>query len=123
MAMTVLKLADTKMDHPDDILPLERRGSHRHLLSGKVTALRDMDGDNTGILRKICSLTLSDMSDTGVGVTSDEPIDLDATITILFPPHGPDAGYNITGQVVRTFQHEGSSTHHLGIQFASRMAA
>jgi hypothetical protein len=123
MAMTVLKLTDPDIQRSPYILPLERRSSDRHPLTGKVTALRNMDGHNTGILRKICSLTLTDMSESGVGVVSDEPMDLDSTITILFPPHGPEAGYNITGQVVRCFENTDNKIHHVGIQFSSRMAA
>lgn len=123
MTTTVLKLTEPIMDHDHDILPLERRGSYRHPAQGRVTALRDMDGHTTGILRKICSLKLCDMSETGVGVISDEPMEMDSTITILFPPHGPDCGYNVTGQVVRSFEQSDGESHRIGIQFGSRMAA
>ena len=82
-----------------------------------------MPGHETAVIRKICSLKLSDISDTGVGVICDEAIEPDTTITILFPPHGPDGGFNATGQVVRCMPRPDGQAHRIGIRFNERSAA
>ncbi len=109
------------VDHSNqDSLTFERRGHPRHVIRGHVTALRNepQDGDEQ---RRICALELLNMSDGGLGALAQEPVALDATITVFFPPHGPERGMDMTGKVVRCTQREHG--YDVGIRLTLRNAA
>jgi hypothetical protein len=107
-------------DRDPDALPFNRRACPRHSMSGHVTALRSMT-DASAVIKKICSLQLLNMSDTGLGALSVEALDLDSRVTVLFPPHGPERGFDAVGRVVRCVRRD--SGHEIGICFEERAAA
>ena len=61
------------------------------------------------------------ISDTGVGVMSQEPVEVDSRIAIFFPPHGPERGFDLFGRVVRCVHREAG--HEVGIALEQRLAA
>ena len=116
MSMT-LKFVDPT---EQNTLACERRTTSRYVLTGRVTAVRHTDADRiTG--KRICSLELMNISDSGLGALCQDPIDLESRITIFFPPHGPERGFDLSGRVVRCNARERG--HELGIRFDSRHAA
>ena len=117
MSQATLKLvepADT------DALTFERRGSSRYVIAGRFTAVRGSDTEGHGA-KRICSLELMNISDGGLGAVSKDPIDIDARITVFFPPHGPERGFDMCGRVVRCSQLDRG--HEVGIRFDERHAA
>jgi hypothetical protein len=100
--------------------PMERRRSERHRISGRVTALLGQT-EPGGLRRRICSLSLVNLSDTGLGAVSQEAFELGSTIAVFFPPHGPERGFDLYGKVVRCV--ENGAGHEIGIQLRKRMAA
>lgn len=113
-----LRLVDP--DANRDSLPFERRLHHRRSIHGRVTAIRTpRPGQEQPAM--ICPLTLCDMSDTGLGAISQEPLEPGSTITVLFPPHGPEKGFDLYGKVVRC--NTRSEGHEIGIQFSRQVAA
>ncbi|MFP4145420.1 MAG: PilZ domain-containing protein [Phycisphaeraceae bacterium] len=98
---------------------MEKRRSVRQVISGKVTALV-----KTSVLRRrqrICSLELLNISDTGLGAISQEAVEPGSRISVFFPPHGFERGYDLIGTVVRC--HRGDTGHELGIELHAKMAA
>jgi len=94
---TGLKLVKIER-HELDPLPLERRIAHRKPATGRVTALLSFkDGEEHR--NRICSLELRDMSDTGVGAVTGEPLPREGNITIFLPPHGPERGFDLYGEI------------------------
>jgi hypothetical protein len=103
-----------------DSYRLEHRAAPRHNVSGHVTAVRQ-ERDATGVRNRICSLQMLNMSDTGVGALSPEPVEVDSRIAIFFPPHGPERGFDLFGRVVRCVHRD--TGHEVGIALEQRMAA
>ncbi len=99
---------------------LERRDSNRHALSGRVTALQTRQWEQ-GAGKRICSLQLSDMSDRGMGVLTQEAMELGSRISIFFPPHGAERGFDMIGRVVRCIPRVNG--HEVGIRLEKRLAA
>lgn len=118
MSNATLKLTDRNAE-PSDVLPFERRRERRRTTRGQVTALRT--ATTRGDTNRICSLRLVDMSDSGLGAVVSEPLDIGSTIAVFFPPHGPERGFDLYGQVVRC--QPCSEGHELGIRFDARAAA
>ena len=104
-------------DKASDILPFERRRAPRRAMSGRVTTLR-ANGDS---VRKFSSLAMQDVSETGLCAMSDEPLEVNTSITLLFQPHGPEGGYDATGQVVRCVATD--EGYEVGIRFAAESVA
>ncbi|XAL99971.1 PilZ domain-containing protein [Phycisphaeraceae bacterium D3-23] len=102
----------TTDDANSDSLFFERRRATRRRASGKVTAVYQAATDSDGPQRLI-TLQLNDLSDTGVGVTAPEPISVGSKITLFFPPHGNEPGFDLSGTVVRC--HSIDDRHRLGI--------
>ena len=98
----------------------ERRQSGRHALAGRVTGVSS-ETQNDGNLSRICSLQLVNISDTGLCVLAQEAVDLDSTVAVFFPPHGPERGFDMYGQVVRCVSRE--TGHEIGIRLETRAAA
>ena len=116
---TGLRLVDPR-EHEFDSIPMEKRSSPRWRLSGRVTALiSEQLADERR--NRISSVELLNMSQGGIGAFSLETIPADAMITIFIPPHGPEAGYDVTGQVVRLRPRDGG--YEFGIRVFRRMAA
>jgi len=115
-----LKLAGLA-DEPVDVLPLERRITQRRNTVGQVTAIR-CGNVNNQVQNHICSLHLRDISDYGLGARCAEPVHEGAAITVFFPPHGPDRGFDVYGHVVRC-QPIGDDAFELGIRLRTKAAA
>lgn len=122
MATSPIRLVNINSDAADqhDVLKFEQRKSIRHSVNGRVTAVSTGSAPD-GVRSRICSLMLKDMSDTGVGVYSQEAMPLNSTIKMFFPPHGPEGGFDATGKVVRTRMTEHG--YELGIRFEMAAAA
>jgi len=117
-----LKLADYNkpLTRSPDALYFERRHTLRRRLRCRVTALvsdrRQRRDDH-----RICSLDLRDQSDTGLGAVADVPVPVGRTVTVFFPPHGPERGFDMIGTVVRCQQQD--DHYSIGISLAQRLAA
>ena len=113
-----LRLADYSkpLTRSPDALYFERRHSFRRRVRGRVTALVTGRDD-----RRIVSLSLRDQSDTGLGALSDAPIAVGRSISVFFPPHGPDGWFDLCGTVIRCTQHD--DHYDVGIRLTQRLAA
>lgn len=123
MSNASLRLTPDTNVEPDSFL-FERRQSIRRRMRGKVTALiLSREGQNPAVTsRKICAMSLSDMSETGLGALSQEPANLGDEITIFFPPHGPEKGFDLKGTIVRQSAGEEGETR-LGIRYGRQIMA
>jgi PilZ domain len=111
-----LKLVDHDRPNADTIL-LERREAPRHRVHGQVTAILHRTSDG-GAHHQICSVELRNISDIGVGAFADRPLDLGTDITVVFPSHGPDRGFDLFGHVVRC--RPSGEGYELGIELSQR---
>lgn len=102
----------TQTGPENDSLYFERRRAARRRASGRVTAVCRDASDPEGPQRLI-AMQLQDLSDTGVGATAQEPVSVGSSITLFFPPHGNEPGFDLTGQVVRCQSTD--DRHRLGI--------
>jgi hypothetical protein len=91
-------------------------------MAGRVTSLQYDSQAGPNQHRKIASLQMVNISDTGACVLAQEPVDLDTALTIFFPPHGPERGFDAIGHVVRCLQRD-DNHHELGIRFDFKPAA
>jgi len=95
MSQATLRMTDAARIEAERMF-LDRRRATRRKASGRVTAVASLpDG------QRICSLQLRDISDTGIGAISCDPIESGTGLTIFFPPHGPERGFDLVGTVVR----------------------
>ncbi len=109
--------------HELDPLPLERRIAHRKPTNGRVTALLTIKTDDE-TRNRICSLELRDMSDTGVGAVTSEPLPREGNITIFLPPHGPERGFDLYGQIMWCRPNrEGGDDFEIGVRLNQQAAA
>lgn len=116
-----LKLV-SETDMPDSF-KLERRREPRHRLYAQVTGLArpqlsPADPPEAG---QICALELLDQSHSGLGAWSATPVPLGATMTIFFPAHGSEPGFDMAGQVVRCIPQE--TGYIVGMEVHSQKAA
>lgn len=84
-----------------DTLYFERRRHPRRPARGQVTAVIRQPGAHEDDPAKMLTLDLIDLSDSGVGASATEPIPVGSRITVFFPPHGPEPGFDLAGEVVR----------------------
>ncbi len=96
---TPLRLVDPEAERGDTI-PLERRRSMRRRVAQHVTAVLRSDEVPEGGGR-IGSMHLRDMSQTGIGAFSPRFLPLETEVTLFFPPHGSERGFDLHGKVVR----------------------
>lgn len=114
-----LRLVDLTRQEGDPI-PLERRSSYRYRVNGRVTALlREVEDKEA--YNRICSFQLVDMSPNGIGVFCQEPLPENAFVTVFIPPHGPERGFDVYGQIVRC-QRKGQG-YEIGIRHGQRILA
>ena len=106
-----LKLSDSSAVI-SDTLYFERRRHPRHRASGQVTAVIREPGNEDGPA-KMLTLDLIDQSVGGLGVTTAQPVAVGSRITVFFPPHGAEPGFDLVGEVVRC--NSNSDRHTLGI--------
>ncbi|MEE9405456.1 MAG: PilZ domain-containing protein [Algisphaera sp.] len=100
MNTPALKLV-TDTEIPDSY-KFERRRAPRHSMNAHVTAVARHEDPANGCSGSICSIELVDSSATGLGGYSHQPLPLGARVAVFFPSHGPDAGYDAVGRVVRS---------------------
>lgn len=103
-----------------DRLFLERRRTPRHSISGHVTAVAQ-DGERAGEGHRICALQLLNISDTGLGVVAQQPLNLGTRVSVFFAPHGAEPGFDVNGVVVRCNAREAG--HEVGLRLDHRLAA
>ncbi|MEM7625385.1 MAG: PilZ domain-containing protein [Planctomycetota bacterium] len=117
----------TETDRVPDSFKFERRREPRHRLYARVTAVARPDrssgdagsmGDEAG---QICALELVDQSASGLGAWSIEPVGIGSRVTVFFPAHGAEPGFNMVGRVVRCAPAQGG--YSIGLQIESQMAA
>ena len=110
-------------NEPADVLFLERRSCDRAPLIGQATAIITDDADKDHPATKICSVQLANISDTGLGIITEEPVDIGQHIhiTVFIQPHGPEGGYDLTGAVIRCNQTE--IGYDVGLKIPSRQRA
>lgn len=101
-------------------LQFERRTGERHIVSGRVTALR-RSLDPAASPSPVCSLQLQDMADDGLSATCDIPLEPDEPLAIFFPPHGPERGFDLYGRVMRC--EAGPRNYAIAIRFHDQRAA
>jgi len=92
-------------------------------MNGSATALITDNTDTKQPTKKICTVKLANLSDTGLGIIASEPIPTGnhIHITVFIQPHGPENGYDLTGTVIRCHKHE--IGHEIGIKTPSRILA
>lgn len=95
-----------------DTLYFERRRHPRHRARGQVTAVIREPGSEEAPA-KMLTLDLIDQSASGLGVAATQPVAVGSQITVFFPPHGPEPGFDLVGQVVRCRSND--DRHTLGI--------
>ncbi|MCC6579740.1 MAG: PilZ domain-containing protein [Phycisphaeraceae bacterium] len=118
MLNATLKLVDTASEI--DALVFERRRGIRRPINGRVTAIRGAT-EHAITPAKIMSLQLVNISDTGLGVVTNEPMELGSHLTVMFPAHGPDGSCDATCHVVRCNRR--AFGFEIGVKFDSRTAA
>lgn len=101
---------------------LERRATPRRPASGRVTAVCTHGEDGSlERFRRITSLELCDSSEGGLGVTCEHALPIGCRVALLLPPHGPEQGFDLFGQVVRCDQAGGR--YRIGIALDLPMTA
>ena len=117
----------SETDRVPDSFKFERRREPRHRLYARVTAvarperrLGEVD-HSRGEAGQICALELVDQSASGLGAWSVEPVSLGSRVTIFFPAHGSEPGFNSVGRVVRCVRAQDG--YSIGLQLESQMAA
>ncbi len=108
---------------PSDVLFMERRSCDRAPLIGQATAIIADHTDPRQPTKKICSVQLANISDTGLGVIVSEPVETGKHMhmTVFIQPHGPERGYDLTGTVARCSRHE--LGYEVGVKTPSRIMA
>lgn len=106
-----LKLTDSSITISDSLY-FERRQHPRHRTAGQVSAVIREPGNDQGPA-KMLTLDLIDQSAGGLGAKTTEPVMVGSKITIFFPPHGNEPGFDLVGNVVRC--RSNANQHTLGI--------
>ncbi|MCX5660284.1 MAG: PilZ domain-containing protein [Planctomycetota bacterium] len=122
MNATTAQRAESPKTKPSASYRLERRRAERRVITGRVTAVArpPHPGPAHG---RICSLQLLNLSETGVGLLSQEPVELNSLVTVFFPAQGAQRGRDATGRVVRCTPRARGFGHEVGIHFEARVAA
>lgn len=117
----------TETDRVPDSFKFEQRRESRHSLYARVTAVAQPDftpgeaDHSRGEAGQICALELVDQSASGLGAWSVEPVSMGSRVTVFFPAHGSEPGFNAVGRVVRCVKAEGG--YRIGLLLQSQMAA
>lgn len=122
MSTPELKLV-TETDRVPDSFKFEQRREPRHKLYARVTAVAENPSEERDVrgAGQICSLELVDQSASGLGAWSVEPVALGAKVTVFFPAHGAEPGFNSVGRVVRCCPQGGG--YSIGLLLEAQMAA
>ena len=111
-----LRLTKPTQENPDSLY-FERRASPRRPIGGSVSAIVREPGEDPaqGGAGKMLALKLRDISDGGIGATAQQPVAVGSRITVFFPPHGAEAGFDLVGTIIRCRSVD--DRHDLGIAF------
>ncbi|MBL4702559.1 MAG: PilZ domain-containing protein [Phycisphaeraceae bacterium] len=103
-----------------DALLFERRRDARRPMDGRVTVLRRFrkEGEHRS---KISAIDLLDISSTGIGALTNEPVEVGSDLTIMFPAHGPDGACDSSCRVVRCLKRENG--YEIGARFGVNPSA
>lgn len=95
-------------NEPADVLFMERRCSDRVPMIGEATAIIADHSNPKEPTKKICTVQLANISDSGLGVIVSEPVETGKHIhmTVFIQPHGPESGRDLSGSVTRCNKHE-----------------
>lgn len=107
-----LRISELSANVPDSLY-FERRRHPRRRTRGQVSAVVREPGADRDDPAKMITLDLIDLSDSGIGANAQEPIAVGSRITVFFPPHGPESGFDLTGQVVRCRSFD--NRHNIGV--------
>ena len=107
-----LRLTDSETKI-SDTLYFERRRDPRRRARGQVTAVIRQPDAEQDAPAKMLTFELIDISDSGIGLASQEPVDVGSRITVFFPPHGAEPGFDLTGEIVRCNSKD--NQHTLGV--------
>jgi len=103
----------------------DRRRHPRHKATGRVTAIRRTHETNA-YRYPLCSLHMQTLSDGGLSAISDVPLSSDEVVTVSFPPHGAERGFDLYGHVLRCRPNVSANHGHgyeIAIMFDQRPAA
>jgi hypothetical protein len=110
-----LRLIDHAAENPDSLY-FERRTSPRRPISGAVSAIvREAEEGIENGAGRMLALKLRDISEGGIGATAQQPVAVGSRITLFFPPHGTEPGFDRVGTVIRCLSID--DRHDLGIAF------
>lgn len=95
-------------NEPADVLFMERRSRDRAPLIGEATAIIADHTDPKAPTKKICTVQLANISESGLGVIVGEPVETGKHMhmTVFIQPHGPEAGRDMSGCVTRCSEHK-----------------
>ena len=105
-----------------DTLYFERRRHPRRRARGSVTAVIREPGAEKNDPAKMLTLDLLDISDSGIGLASTQPIAIGSRITVFFTPHGAEPGFDLIGQVVRCVSKDNRHTIGVALQETKKQA-
>ena len=103
----------------------DRRRHPRYDATGRVTAIRRTHELNA-YRHPLCSLQMQNLSDGGLSAISDMPLSPDEVVTVCFPPHGAERGFDLYGHVLRCQPNVTDDSGHgyaIAIVFDQRPAA
>lgn len=99
----------------------DRRDSPRRHISMRVTAVAS-DDNTVDSHKRICSLELLNLSDSGLAAIVQQPLDPGTRLALFFPPHGPEQGFDLFGTIVRC-QRNNDNLPVIGVRLDRRIAA
>ena len=99
-------------------IPFDRRRSLRRRLTQRATAL--IGGGAGGGTPRLMPVETLDISDAGIGVIAESPLQRGVEVRLFFPPHGSDPGFELRGWVARCMPREGR--YHIGLTFGRQSA-
>ncbi|MEM8738755.1 MAG: PilZ domain-containing protein [Planctomycetota bacterium] len=113
----------SETDRTPDSFKFEQRREPRHRLYARVTAVAHPaeEHESPNAAGQICALELVDQSRSGLGAWSIDPVALGSRVTVFFPAHAAEPGFNMTGRVVRC--HPAAAGYSIGLTVESQMAA
>lgn len=105
-----------------DSLYFERRRHPRRKARGQVTAVIREPGALKDDPAKMLTLDLVDISDSGIGLASTQPIAVGSRITVFFAPHGAEPGFDLVGEVVRCQSYDNRHTIGVALEETKKQA-
>jgi len=119
MSQAALKLVVPDPSEQDSLL-FERRASRRRVASGSVTSIQKTP-DPLVFNNRISSVQLLDISHTGLGGVVEKSVEPGTSITVFFPPHGPEPGFDRHGYISRCTK--SPNGYIIGVHFYTKSAA